>query len=286
MKLLLTGYTGFIGSYLYQYLKNDNFQVDGVSLRDTALSGLFKEQYDIVIHLSGLAHQTKSIPYSEYKRINCTQTAELASYAKEAGVRHFIYFSSVKVYGNSADGNELTEFSEIKPDDSYGISKAEAEKILLSLQDQTFNVTILRIPLVFGPNPKGNIKLLLTLTDRSKLIPLNGINNRRSILSVSNLSEIIKQIIEKKIYGIFIPSDIKPISTTEIMNYLIKARKRKVLFFKLPESIKFVIRLFFNGIYIRVFGDLYFNNSASMGKIDTEKLNSSEDNFIKYYTVK
>ena len=284
MKLLLTGYTGFIGSYLYKFLKNENFQVDGVSLRDTALNDLFKEKYDIVIHTSGLAHQTKSIPYSEFERVNCTQTAELTYYAKAAGVSHFIYFSSVKVYGSSAYGNESTEFSEIKPDDSYGISKAEAEKILLKLQDRTFNVTILRIPLVFGPNPKGNIKLLLALTDKFKFIPLNGIKNRRSILSVNNLSEIIKQIIEKKIYGVFIPSDLRPISTTEIMNYLIKARKRKVLFFKLPKFIKHVMRLFFKGIYIRVFGDLYFNNSASMAKIDTEKLNSSEDNFIKYYT--
>ncbi|MBF9017753.1 MULTISPECIES: NAD-dependent epimerase/dehydratase family protein [unclassified Oceanispirochaeta] len=281
MKALITGYNGFIGRYLFDYLKKNNIEVDGISLSETNLEKINLKNYDSVVHLSGLAHQKKSTPYSEYKRINEDQSFHLALIAKRNGINHFIYFSSLKVYG---DGDLfIKEDTECFPTDSYGKSKKNAEGKILSLQDTTFKVTILRVPLVYGPNPKANILLLLKLVNRCPILPFRGVENRRSIISIYNLSEIVRQVLKNQIEGILIPSDIRPVSTSDIIHYLSRARNKSNINFAIPHIIESLLKIVFLDKYKRLYMDFYVENTESLKRIDLRQLHESENDFIEFF---
>ncbi len=259
MKILLTGASGFVGSRLQQVWKNPDELVP-VSLRygDSNLASINWTEIKAVIHLGGLAHQTGSIREEEYFRANEALTVNLAKEAKENGVKNFIFLSTIKVFGNHID--KIPKASTPKPDDAYGQSKFNAELALQELSDQCFQVAIIRPPLIVGSGAKGNLLSLLQLLKNPLPLPFGNIQNKRSMLSLVGLIQVIQDLVLNPQNGIFHVSN-EPISTTEICENI-----RSTMGFKSPRLFGFpgffrkIIRLLNPAMYQRLFGNLVVEN--------------------------
>ena len=264
MKILLTGAGGFVGQRFAAYNK-DRFQIQPLSLRNNDWKNTSFEGFDVVVHLAGKAHEMGKIDDSIYYQVNTELTKELFQRAAAAGIKQFIYISSTKVFGDQTDG-VLTETSPCNPNDAYGKSKLEAEQFLLN-QQGSCSVAIVRPPLVYGPGVKGNMISLLELAARKVPLPFKGIDNRRSMVFVDNLVELINAIIDKKAAGIFVAGDRRPLSTAELVQLIRGAMNRKPGMFRLPGFLKAIIRKFRPGLYIRLFGSYEVNPENSFQRL-------------------
>lgn len=214
-KVLVTGAGGFVGRAVCAELPFFGFRVLGsVRKLDQAnradavkylemgnidentdwtgvLSGV-----DCVVHLAARVHVMKdacAAPLAEYRRANVALTLNLARQAVESGIRRFVFISSIKVNGESTPiGQPFTPDDIPRPEDFYGITKWEAEQMLLKLAEETgLEVVIIRPPLVYGRQVKGNFKLMLRWIAKGVPLPFGALNNRRSLVSIDNLVSFI-----------------------------------------------------------------------------------------------
>ena len=271
-KILLTGSTGFIGKSFYnEYCSKYNILT--FSFRNDDFSKLNLNKIDTIFHLSALVHKSPEKDYAEYKQVNVEQTIRLAKKAKKSGVRHFIFVSSVAVYG--VDSGIVHENSLCNPQTNYAKTKLEAEKELLKLQSDTFIVSIVRIPIVTGYKAPGNMISLIKLVKRVSFLPLNKIQNKRSMLFIGNFLYLINLVIEKQTEGILLFSDNETISTTRLIQVIAKALKKRVYLFYIP-FFENIIRFFKPSIYNKLFLSLEINNTITMKKLLINK------NFLPY----
>lgn len=232
MKLLLTGSHGFVGSYFYQKF-HTSYEIERFSFLQDRFEDLHVKGIDAIVHLSALVHQMGGASAQAYEDINVTQTLALARKAKESGARHFIFMSTVKVYGEESD-EVYTENFTCKPQDEYGKSKLKAEEELQKLEDDNFKVAIVRTPIVYGYGVKANLKNLMVLVDKIPVLPFGSIKNRRSLTYVGNLCALLECIIQKQQRGIFLASDDKALSTTQLIQAIATVKKRNCWLFALP----------------------------------------------------
>jgi nucleoside-diphosphate-sugar epimerase len=212
MRVLVTGATGFVGTALCRELTARGITLRR-AVRRTAASmmndvdvvvgelGALTEwdealrNVDVVIHLAArthVMHDTFPDPLAEYRRINVAATQALAKAAGNAGVRRFIFLSSVKVNGEKTGGRPFTERDTPLPEDDYGVSKWEAEQALQQIAAAfTMETVVLRSPLLYGPGVKGNFLSLMRAIDRRLPLPFASVRNRRSLLYVGNLVDAI-----------------------------------------------------------------------------------------------
>jgi nucleoside-diphosphate-sugar epimerase len=153
---------------------------------------------DCVIHCAARAHvmnETEDDALAAYRSVNVDGTLRLAESAVASGVRRFVYVSSIKVNGERTSFNEPFKVTSVpKPEDPYGISKWEAEQSLLNIADKTgLEVVIVRPPLVYGPKVKGNLIRLLGLLQRRLPLPLGLVKNKRSMIGLDNLVDLLIQ---------------------------------------------------------------------------------------------
>ena len=196
MKLLLTGSSGFIGSYFCKAYGRE-YEIESFSFRTDDFDKLSLGNIEVVVHLSALVHQMGGASKEEYYRVNFSNTLSLAKKAKGSGVKQFIFMSTVKVYGEENE-RAYGEDTPCHPQDDYGKSKLAAEEALLELEDDNFRVAIIRTPIVYGAGVKANILSLVNLIQKVPLLPLGDIKNRRSMVYIGNLCAIIHQIIMTK----------------------------------------------------------------------------------------
>ncbi len=200
--ILVTGASGFVGVHLIEYLKQldcfirvitrkkiqscDNHFCDFPSDK---LNPIAFEKVDIVIHLAGYAHDTSNKENSQkHLNINTNFTTELAKLASLAKVNKFIYISSVKAGGEPKSGVDNTEIDQSEPKGNYGLSKRNAELSLLALSKESeMAISIIRPALVYGPNLKGNLKLMYEGIKLGWFPPLPQTYNRRSLIHVDDL---------------------------------------------------------------------------------------------------
>ena len=233
MKVLLTGATGFIGSKL---LENDKYEFIKV-VRNRALKdgnvfiyaidgdtnwseGVY--QADVVIHLAGVAHN-KLDSQNDYKSVNYQGSINLANQAANAGVKRFIFLSSIAVNGIS-NTYPFKYSDKTNAADGYAASKYEAEEGLKEIAENTgLEVVIIRPPLVYGKNAPGNFRTLLKLAEANFFLPLGAVNNSRSFVSVDNLVDLIITCIEHPSAAnqTFLVSDDEDISSSNLLNKLI-----------------------------------------------------------------
>jgi len=232
MKLLLTGSNGFVGSYFQSKFENMH-DISTFSFQNDNFDKLNLNQVNTIIHLSALVHQMGGADENEYERINVVNTIALAQKAKQSGVKQFIFMSSVKVYGEESNV-PYTETTRCKPQDDYGRSKLKAEKYLLSMQDDDFIVSILRTPIVYGAGVKANIQNLIKLVHKVPILPFGGIDNRRSMVYIGNLCELIHKLCETKTSGIFLAGDDRPMTTTELIKLIAKELDKTIYLVKIP----------------------------------------------------
>jgi len=213
MRVLVTGATGFVGRALVNVLLEEGIQVVGVGRRQgdfpnftyhavpdfAAFNGWqpILQGCDVVVHLAARVHvmdEQSTDPLAAFRQVNVDGTLRLASEAAKAGVKRFIYMSSVKVNGECTQpGQPFTEEDTAHPEDAYGLSKLEAEQGLFLIARQTgIAVVIIRPPLVYGNGVKANFASMMRAVKRGIPLPLGAIHNQRSFVYVRNLVNFIR----------------------------------------------------------------------------------------------
>ena len=264
MKLLVTGANGFVGSYFVEHYKS-NYDIQAFSFSHDDFESLDLNGIELIIHLSALVHQVAHANEAKYRKINVAQTLGLAKKAKLQGVSHFIFMSSVKVYGEETD-KVLDEHSPCNPKDAYGKSKLEAEKALQSLEDENFKVSIIRTPIVYGKGVKANFSSLIRLIKKVPLLPFRGIKNRRSIVYIGNLSAIIDQIVQTRESGIFLASDESAVSTSELIELIASALHKKIYLFTIP-FFSLLLKVLKPALYQRLYQSLEIDNTLTKERL-------------------
>lgn len=260
MNLILTGARGFIGSY-FQKQYAHKYAIQPFSFVNDDVKTLHVKDMETVIHLSALVHQMGGASDMAYEKVNVDQTLQLAHKAKENGVKQFIFMSTVKVYGEESD-SAYTEISSCHPEDAYGRTKLKAEQELQALADENFIVSIIRTPIVYGRGVKANMQNLMKLIDTMPLLPLGGIANKRSFVYIGNLCALLDTLIDQRKGGIFLAGDDAPLSTTELIQELAKAKNKKLFLIQLPLFAMF-LKWVKPSFYKRLFESLTVDNSKT-----------------------
>ena len=268
-KILITGKGSYLGNSLKAYLEafGDCYQVDCLSLR----SGDWKEQsfrgYDAVYHTAAIVHQprSKDAPgeLARYRAVNCDLAVDAAKKAKAEGVRQFVFLSTMAVYGlTAAFGKTVTITAQTPtvPKDNYGLSKLEAERALLSLEGPDFRVAILRPPMIYGKDCKGNFRSLVSFARRLPFFP--KVPNQRSMLYVGSLNRLVQQIIDREDRGIFCPQDPEYVNTSAMVQ-AIAAAQGKHLVLVPGFSWAFHLLRHLTGAVDKAFGSLVYDKSLS-----------------------
>ncbi|RPH34425.1 MAG: NAD-dependent epimerase/dehydratase family protein [Bacteroidales bacterium] len=260
--IAITGSSGFIGTYFIK--NNSEFSIKEIDLLTQKVEGLDFIGIDSVLHLAALVHQAKSKNDEEYFRINRDLAFNTAKMAKLQGVRQFVLMSTVKVYGESTnDQMPWNESSNCNPEDAYGQSKYEAERLILALEDDSFRVAIIRSPLVYGAGVKANMYNLIKFVNRFPILPLGGINNKRSLVYIGNLVALISKVIQEQVSGIFIAGDTEPLSTSQICCLIANSLNKRVVFIRMPRILQIVSKSIVPSYYNRLFGSLLVDNGKT-----------------------
>jgi nucleoside-diphosphate-sugar epimerase len=259
--VLLTGATGFLGRQLSNVLLGRPAYELTVAIRDPSefsnkcvfrISGLddtvewdaVLRGKDAVIHTAARVHVMKEEtddPAAEYRLVNVNGTLHLARHAAAAGVRRFIFISSIKVNGEqTAVGQHFTADDTPAPEDAYAISKWEAEQALQQLASETgMEVVIIRPPLVYGADVKGNFASMSKLVAKGLPLPLGAINNQRSLVALDNLVDLIITCIEHPAAAnqVFLAGDGQDLSTTELLLGVAQAMGKPSRLIPVPASL-------------------------------------------------
>jgi nucleoside-diphosphate-sugar epimerase len=198
----------------------------------------------VVIHAAARAHIMKdevADPLAEYRRVNVDGTLNLARQAAAAGVKRFIFISSIKVNGEQTPlGQPFTADDTPAPEDAYGMSKWEAEQGLQQLASETgMEVVIIRPPLVYGPGVKGNFASMTKLVAKGLPLPLGAIHNQRSLVALDNLVDLIITCIDHPAAAnqVFLAGDGQDLSTTELLRAVARAMGKPSRLIPVPSSL-------------------------------------------------
>lgn len=239
--VLLTGSSGFLGSRLAQVMnekkvfslslasrqapmstKKQHFVVGDLSAHTDWTVALANQE--VVIHAAARAHIMKdevADPLAEYRKVNVEGTLTLARQAAEAGVKRFIFISSIKVNGEQTPlGKPFTAEDAPAPEDAYGVSKFEAEQGLWQVSKETgLQLVIIRPPLVYGSGVKGNFASMIKLMQKGFPLPLGAVHNQRSLVALDNLVDLIITCVTHPVAAnqVFLVADGQDVSTTELL---------------------------------------------------------------------
>jgi nucleoside-diphosphate-sugar epimerase len=248
MSILVVGAAGFVGGHLVRRLAADGILVRAAVHRNRMnlpagieiagnvnLESSFDwtsaiQGCDAIVHLGARVHvmrETSANVLEDYRRINVDGTLSLARQAAKAGVRRFVFLSSVKVCGESTGpGEAFVETTTPRPLDPYGVSKLEAERGLIELgRASGMQVVILRPPLIYGPGVRANFLSMMRLLQCGLPLPFGGIDNRRSLIGVGNMVDLICTCLRHPAAAdeVFLASDGRDLSTPELLRRLSEA---------------------------------------------------------------
>jgi nucleoside-diphosphate-sugar epimerase len=213
-------------------------EIDGTTDWSGAL-----EAVDTVVHLAARAHvmrESEADPLAVFRRVNLAGSSVLARQAAQVGVKRLIFLSSVKVNGERTYGEPFRADDMPSPEDAYGISKWEAEQALQQIAEQTgLELVIVRPVLVYGAGVKGNLERLMAMIRRQLPLPLAGVANRRSLLSIQNLLDFTRCCIDHPDAAgeIFLLADGEDLSTPELIRKLAHAMGCRTRLFPVPLTL-------------------------------------------------
>ena len=300
MNILVTGATGFVGqAVITELLRQEHNVVASVRKHSADLPLKIKQvntgelssainwhdvvsNMAVVIHLAARVHvmnDDSSDPLTEFRRVNTEATLNLAKQAVMAGVKRFIFISSIKVNGEMTGAaspypeeegikERFTENDSFVPIDPYGLSKYEAEQGLLALaKDTGMEVVIIRPPLVYGPGVRANFASMVRWVNKGVPLPLGAVHNQRSLIALDNLVSFISHCIDhpKAANEVFLISDGEDVSTTELLQKVAKALGKKSRLIPVPVGLMtFAAKLIGKSdVANRLFGSLQVDSSKA-----------------------
>ncbi len=290
-KLFLTGASGFLGSaLLYRLTKNARqYEIKALTRQEIvsapSIQTIIKpvldsttdltddlQGVDVVVHCAARAHimnDTAQNPLEEFRKVNTRFTVSLARQSASADVKRFVFISSVKVNGEVTSGRTaFCEEETFESADPYAISKHEAEESLWQISRSSgMDVVIIRPPVVYGPNVKGNFASMMKWVRRGVPLPLGAVNNRRSLIALDNLTDFITCCIEhpQAANETFLISDGADISTTELLQKMANAFGVKSRLFPVPVGWMRLAATFLGrkAVSDRLFGSLQIDSSKA-----------------------
>ncbi len=301
--ILVTGANGFLGRALSLELKAKRFAVRGalraeaevgeVPIGDIGPDTNWEEALvgvDVIVHAAARAHimsDASGDPLSQYRKVNVEGTLNLARQAATASVKRFIFISSIKVNGESTlPGKPFTADDQPMPEDPYGVSKWEAEVGLHRLASETgMEVVIIRPPLVYGPGVKANFLRLMRWINRGLRLPLGSIDNKRSLVAVDNLVDLIITCLEHPAAAnqVFLAGDGQDVSTTELLRAIGKALGKPARLYPCPAGLLVVAASLVGkkSMAERLIGNLQVDISRTHSLLDWEPPVSLEEGLHK-----
>ncbi|MFP3156560.1 NAD-dependent epimerase/dehydratase family protein [Lachnospiraceae bacterium ZAX-1] len=272
-RLLITGANSYIGTSVETYLQKfkDKYIVETIDMIDGSWREKDFSNYDCVFHVAGLAHAdvgkvTKEVK-SFYYKINTELAIETAKKAKSDGVKQFIFMSSMIVYGESAPigKNKIIKIdTKPEPANFYGDSKLRAEQGILPLSEADFKVVVVRPPMIFGKDSKGNYPILSKIAKKIPVFPL--IKNQRSMLHIDNLCEFIYLMIANGEKGLFFPQNKEYIQTSRLVKRIAAIHHKKVISTRIFNPFVFLLSKFpgeIGGMVNKAFGNLVYDKKMS-----------------------
>jgi nucleoside-diphosphate-sugar epimerase len=259
-RVLVTGATGFVGQTLCELLAGSGYTVRAALRTPRAVSPSIAEtvvvgdigattqweaalsDVDSVIHAAARAHILKDSPVNAelYQEVNARGTKQLVQAAARMGVRRFVYLSSIKVNGEHTSSCPYAATDEPHPQDAYGVSKCLGEKAVLETgMAHGLQTAIVRPPLVYGPNVRANFLRLLQWVDQERPLPLGAIENRRSLVSVWNLCDLLMHLlVHPNAPGrTWLVSDAEDFSTPNLIRRIGHAMQRRVRLVPVPTAL-------------------------------------------------
>ena len=309
IKLLLTGSTGFLGRALSGYLVNDSkykivlalrhelsksiVDCESIVVGDIEAATDWKQaltSVDVVIHTAARAHimnDTVADPLAEFRKVNTAGTLKLARQAAEAGIKRFVFISTVKVNGEMTLLNHpFSPEDSFIPNDPYSLSKYEAEQGLLALAEEVgMEMVIIRPPLIYGPGVKANFLSMMKWIQKGMPLPFGSIHNKRSLVALDNLVSFIIHCIDhpKAANEVFLISDGEDVSTPELIQQVAKSFGKKALLLPVPVILMtFVAQLLGKrDMASRLFGSLQVDSSKARELLSWKPVITMEEQLKK-----
>lgn len=300
IRILITGANSFVGTNIERWLMRqpDCYQVDTVDTMNDAWKQADFSRYDVVFHVAGIAHvDPKPEMAPLYYKVNRDLAIEVATCARDKGVKQFIYMSSGIVYkvSKSLKGDVRTPDTIPNPNDFYGDSKLQAERGVVNvnfnadvnpnlnlnadvnlnlngnvnvnpnLNGDGMKVCILRPPMIYGPGSKGNFLRLGWLATKIPVFP--EWHNKRSMLYIDNLAEFVRQIIDREMSGTFFPQNAELVDTVEIVKYFAKKYHHRIWISRIFNPLVWLASFFLPQVP-KMFADCYYVPEMSKYEFD------------------
>lgn len=286
-RVLITGANSYIGVYFENYVNeqySSDLSIDTVDMIDGSWREKDFSSYDIVYHVAGIAHadvgNVSDEVKAKYYAINTDLAIETAKKAKKDGVKQFVFMSSAIVYGDSAPYGKtkrITADTEPEPANFYGDSKWQADKGVRELADDSFIVTVLRPPMIYGKNSKGNYPALAKMAKKLPIFP--DVKNERSMLYIENLCEFLCQIMIRGKGGIFWPQNAEYTRTSEMVKIIGEVSNHKVRVSKVWNwlvSIASHVPGKVSGLANKAFGNMSYDQSLSTYEFEYQLVDLKE----------
>jgi nucleoside-diphosphate-sugar epimerase len=265
-KILVTGVGSYIGTSLVDWLRHyeGQYQVDAIDMQEHGWKSKSFSGYDAVFHVAGIAHIKETAENADlYYLVNRDLAFEAAQKAKNEGVRQFIFMSSMSVYGLRYGMIETDTIPQ--PDTHYGRSKLQAEELIMPLQSATFAVSIIRPPMIYGKECKGNYQKLSQIVCKIHVFP--NFRNRRSMLYIDNLCEFLRHLIDSGASGHFYPQNKEYVCTADLVRLIAKSNKTPIFTTRIFNALIKLLYIRVN-MFAKIFNDLTYNQAMSQHEQD------------------
>lgn len=254
-QILITGRNSYIGSMFAEFTTEYGYVTDIVDMIGMEWKSCDFSIYDAVVHVAAIVHkQERKYSQEEYFKVNSELAFEVAQKAKNDGIKQFVFLSTMSVYG--VRNGVVTKDTPCIPFNPYGESKLKAEQMIRELEDDSFTVTVLRPPIVYGKGCKGNYVELSKFAKKLPFFP--DYKSQRSMIYIDNLSAFIKKAIDEKLSGVFCPQDDEYVCASDMVKKVAKANGKAIKLTKIFNPfIALALKLKIN-IVCKIFGSLTY----------------------------